>query len=267
MRYLTFPLLFVILFSGCKSTNNNQPDDDNTGELITYNNPPAEGFDIEGSNPIAIMLADQAMNAMGGREAWDNTNYISWNFFGRRHLFWDKADNKVRIDKDNMVMSLNMNDMTGQVWKDGEEMQNADSVSKYLKMANDIWINDAYWLFMPFKLKDSGVTLSYAREDTTMAGEPSMVLWLTFDEVGNTPQNAYEVWISSESRLVRQWAFFRNEEDEKPGFILPWDDYQTYGEILLSGDRGERKISDIKVWKKPPTGTFTSPESIYKASS
>ncbi|CAN0321284.1 unnamed protein product, partial [Chrysoparadoxa australica] len=179
------------------------------------------------------------MNAMGGREAWDNTNYISWNFFGRRQLFWDKTENKVRIDRDNMVMSLNMDDMTGQVWKDGELMQSPDSISKYLKMANDIWINDAYWLFMPFKLKDSGVTLSYIRDDTTMAGDPSSVLMLTFNEVGNTPQNAYEVWLNDETRLVRQWAYYKDAEDEEPRFVLPWDDYQPHGDILLSGDRGD----------------------------
>lgn len=267
MKFLIITITLAIYLSGCKSANKNQADDDTTSEVILYDNPPAEGFNIEGSNPTAIMLADQAMNAMGGRAAWDNTNYISWNFFGRRQLFWDKSENKVRIDRDNMVMSLDMDDMTGQVWKDGELMQNADSVSKYLKMANNIWINDAYWLFMPFKLKDSGVTISYIRDDSTMAGEPAIVLWMTFEEVGNTPQNAYEVWISSESRLVRQWAFYRNEEDEEPAFVQPWDDYQQYGDILLSGDRGDRKITDIKVWKKAPKEVFTSPESIYKESS
>ena len=264
MRFLILALFLSTLFFACKRTNQNG---DGSGELILYNNPPAEGFNIEGSNPIAIMLADQAMNAMGGREAWDNTRFVSWNFFGRRHLFWDKVENKVRIDRDDMVMSLDMDDMTGQVWRAGEALQNADTVNKYLKSALDMWINDSYWLFMPFKLKDSGVTINYVRDDTTKAGEPASVLWLTFEEVGNTPQNAYEVWVSDETRLIRQWAYFRNAEDKEPAFVLPWDNYQQHGEILLSGDRGERKITDIKVWDKAPKNVFTSPEPIYKASS
>ncbi len=262
MRSFVLLLFILTLISACKRTTTDQADS-TTSEVITYNNPPADGFNVEDSNPIAIMLADQAMNAMGGREAWDNTRYISWNFFGRRQLFWDKFENKVRVDRDNMVMSLDMDDMTGQVWRDGEALQNPDTVNKYLKSAKDIWINDAYWLFMPFKLKDSGVTLSYVRDDTTMAGEPSSVLWLTFQDVGNTPQNAYEVWVSNDTRLIRQWAFYRNKGDQEPAFTLPWDNYQQHGKILLSGDRGDRKITDIKVWEKPPKNVFSSPESIY----
>ncbi len=265
MRLIILALFLTTLFSACKRTNKNQAD--GTGELIVYNNPPAEGFNLEASNPIAIMLADQVMNSMGGREAWDNTHYISWNFFGRRHLLWDRVENRVRIDHNNMVMSLDMDDMTGQVWRDGEALQNADSIKKYLQSAKNMWINDSYWLFMPFKLKDTGAAIAYVRDDTTQAGEQASVLWLSFEDVGNTPQNTYEVWVADDPRLVRQWAFYRNAEDEEPAFVLPWDNYQQYGDILLSGDRGDRKLTDIKVWDKLPKKAFTSPEPIYKPSS
>ena len=77
-------LVLLVLLGSCKRTNKNQAEDSKIGEIIEYNNPPAEGFDIEGSNPIAILLADQVMNNMGGRASWDNTRFISWNFFGRR---------------------------------------------------------------------------------------------------------------------------------------------------------------------------------------
>ncbi|XOV92574.1 MAG: hypothetical protein ACFHWX_20505 [Bacteroidota bacterium] len=266
MRFIVAILFVSLIAYSCKRTSN-QADDGSTIEVVTFNNPPADGFNIEGSNPTAIMLADQTMNSMGGREAWDNTKYVSWNFFGRRQLLWDRVENRVRIDRDNMVMSLNMEDMTGKVWRDGEELQDSDTVNKFLKSAKDIWINDSYWLFMPFKLKDSGVTLSYLRDDTTKAGDPSIVLRLTFEGVGNTPQNAYEVWINDETRLVRQWAYYKNANDEEPSFVLPWDNYQKYGEVLLSGDRGDRKITDIKVWDKLPKNAFSSPDPIYKPNS
>ena len=38
------------------------------------------------------------------------------------------------------------------------------------------WINDLYWLVMPFKLKDSGVTLKCLGEDTT-ATELALTCW------------------------------------------------------------------------------------------
>jgi hypothetical protein len=86
---------------------------------------------------------------------------------------------------------------------------------------------------------------------------------LTFENVGNTPQNAYEIWVSDDSRLVKQWAFYRERDNEEPNFVLPWDNYQQHGEILRSGDRGERQLTDIKVWKKLPKNAFSSPNSTY----
>ena len=38
-------------------------------------------------------------------------------------------------------------------------------------------------------------TLKYIGQDTTQAGVPSEVLQLTFQNVGNTPDNMYQVWV------------------------------------------------------------------------
>ena len=40
---------------------------------LAAENPPAPGFDLAGSDPRAIAVADQVMERMGGREAWDRT--------------------------------------------------------------------------------------------------------------------------------------------------------------------------------------------------
>ena len=95
---------FSLLLQHCKSASNkaessfDEVSDGEPIEVIEYNNPPAEGFDIEGSSPVAVIFADQVMNSMGGREKWDNTNVLYWNFFGARTLLWDKANNRVRVD-------------------------------------------------------------------------------------------------------------------------------------------------------------------------
>lgn len=252
---------------GCKSTDKSSAWEEDSGEpteIIVYNNPPAEGFDAEGSTSHAIVMADQIMNAMGGREKWDKTNVISWNFLGVRNLLWDKANNKVRIDMPsrNMVIALDMNDMTGNVWQNGEKITNEDTVKKYLSQGKEIWINDSYWLVMPFKLKDSGVTLTYVGEDTTMTGLRSDVLRLTFQNVGVTPQNAYEVWVDIETRLIQQWAYYKEATQDEPNFVLPWTNYKEYDGLLLSGERGDRDITEIKVLKKAPKGAFESPEPL-----
>lgn len=269
MKKLLLPLGMILALSACKTSSNGEtnfsmPGTGEPTEVIEYDNPPGEDFNIEGSSPIAILIADQVMNAMGGRATWDQTNVLYWNFFGARTLLWDKANNRVRVDmpgKD-MTIALNLTDQSGNVWRAGNALTNPDSVAKYLQRGREIWINDSYWLVMPFKLKDSGVTLTYEREDTTMTGEKADVLRLTFENVGVTPNNAYEVWVDVERKLVTQWAFFRNADQEEPNFVLPWGDYQDYHGLLLSGDRGERDLTDIQVLKKAPKGAFDSPDPL-----
>ncbi len=266
MKYISILTLILLIFS-CSDSSSNQDvsevveDDFNPDqEVIEYNNPPAEGFDIEGSDAIAIILADKVMQAMGGRQSWDSTKYLSWNFFGARKLLWDKSTGNVRIENmsDDRIVLVNVNTMEGRVFKDGMEMTDTDSISYYLDWGKNVWINDSYWLIMPFKLKDSGVTLTYLGDSQTLVGEKSERLELTFKDVGVTPQNRYNVWVSNETNLVCQWSYYRTATDSIPGFILPWGNYFEAGGILLSDDRGERDLSDVEVLTDVPENMFTS---------
>lgn len=229
-----------------------------------YGNPPAEGFNEAASDQKAIEIADAVMEAMGGRKAWDTTQYIYWNFFGNRALLWDKQTGNVRIEspRDSTIYLINIYDNTGKVMKNGEEITHTDSLQKYVDRGKGMWINDSYWLVMPFKLKDSGVTLTYKGEDTIMGGHAADVLQLHFKEVGNTPQNKYDVYVEKNSHLVKQWAYYREAAMDTPNFVTPWNDYQKHGSILLGGNRGERAITDIKVLEEVPAEAFTSFEPI-----
>ena len=204
-------------------------------------NPSAPGFNLYDSDVKAVKIADEVMVAMGGRKAWDDTRHLSWSFFGRRHLIWDKKTGQVRIDspRDSMIYLLNVHTLQGKVVKGGEEISHPDSLKIFLTKGKNIWINDSYWLVMPFKLKDSGVTLRYVKEDSLPSDVPADVLQLSFKEVGVTPQNKYEVWINQQDHLLKQWAFYAKADQEKPNWIRPWDNYQTYGSILLSADRSD----------------------------
>ena len=258
---LKYLLVFIAggLLIACSVPENKQNSRQIEEEDVDYNRP-GKTFNLSESDNEAIVLADQVMTAMGGRKAWDETRFLSWNFFGARKLLWDRMTGDVRIDflKQDMKILMNVKNMEGRVLKNGIEMNQPDSLSKYLERGKGIWINDSYWLVMPFKLKDSGVTLKYTREDTTLIGMPSSVLTLTFQEVGNTPNNKYEVWVDQESKLVTQWAFYKNFEDTVSGFIRPWGNYQKRGNIFLSDDRGDRDLTEVKVWEKMVEGAFTT---------
>ncbi len=255
-------LIFLVTIAAC--SQHSQPVEDTKISLQEqYVNPAASGFDSVNSDAEAIKIADLVMDAMGGRSAWDNTRYLAWDFFGARKLIWDKEEHQVRIDfPDSSVSVVNVKDLSGRVWKQGEEITNLDSLSKYLNRAKNIWINDSYWLVMPFKLKDSGVTLKYITIDETESGDVSYVLEMTFAGVGVTPQNKYLVYVDTASNLVNQWAYYRDFEQDTANFVLPWGNYKNFGKILLSDERGERDLSDVFVFEDLPEEVFTSMKTV-----
>ena len=71
---------------------------------------------------------------------------------------------------DSTVYLMNIHSMEGKVKRGEKLITNPDTLQNFLKYGKSTWINDAYWLVMPFKLKDSGVTLKYIGQDTTEAG-------------------------------------------------------------------------------------------------
>lgn len=222
-------------------------------------NPPSEGFDLAHSDPAAIELADSIMIAMGGRENWDNTRFIAWNFFGRRNWMWDKKTGRVRIESinDSIIYLANANDTLGRVQVKGQELKEPDSLRKMLKRARSMYYNDMYWLCMPYKLKDSGVTLKYLGEDT-LKGNRYNVIQLMFQKVGDTPQNKYNIYVDVKEKLVRYWSYYKDNKQDTANFTRPWDNYQKLGNILLSGDRSDGAgPKSVKVEENVPDKTFT----------
>ena len=98
MRKLFIPILSLSLFLFACDTAKESTQSDTTQTMQEEANPAAEGFDMAGSDKEAIAIADEVMEAMGGRKAYDNTRFISWNFFGARKHIWDKQTGDVRIE-------------------------------------------------------------------------------------------------------------------------------------------------------------------------
>ena len=237
-------LIFFLLIVACKNPISAQ----------------SQNFIKKDSDAKAVRIADEVMKAGGGNKNWDATHFIAWNFFGSRTLLWDKYTGNVRIEniKNDTRILVNINTLKGKVFKNGAELTNQDSLAKYLEEGKNIWINDSYWLVMPFKMKDPGVTLKYISEDTTLKGDKADVVRLTYKGVGVTPNNAFNVWVNKKTRLVDQWAFYQEANQPKPNFVLSWEDYRVFGKIKLSGTRGDRKITDIHVYNYVPDSVFNS---------
>ncbi len=235
-------------------------------------NPPAEGFDLAGSDARAIEIADRVMDALGGRRAWDETRTLSWVFFDRRRHVWDRSTGDVRIESladdgsvDGVVL-MNVDTREGRAWRDGAPVTDPEELEAALEAGYHQWVNDSYWLLMPYKLKDSGVTLRHVGEGALPGGRPADVLELTFDEVGVTPQNKYRVLVARDTSLVEQWSYYREAGDEQPALTTPWTGWRRRGGILLSGDRGEfGGLREILVMGKLPRSVFQDPDPISPA--
>lgn len=225
-------------------------------------NAAAPGFNAAASDAKAIVLADEVMLKLGGRENWDNTRYLTWRFFGRRLHVWDKWTGNLRIERADEIILMNLNTQKGRAWKKGEEVVHPDSLVKALKFGYEAWVNDSYWTFMPYKLKDSGVTLKYMGEGKMPDSTAAEILQLTFENVGVTPQNKYLIYVDKATKLVGHWDYFTNATDEKPRVSNVWGNWQQYGRIMLSDDRGRGKHTDLAVFDSMPASVFESPAAV-----
>jgi hypothetical protein len=226
----------------------------------------AEGFNAAGSDAQAIALADKVIKNMGGYDAWNNTRYIAWTWRNQYHI-WDKFQNRYRLERgDTLVVVADLNTKQGKAYRDGQEIT-SPRAAKLIQNMYPSWANDSYWLAMPFKLKDSGVTLKYKGEGKTQAGAEADLIELTFKGVGVTPDNRYIFAVDKSSGLITEWSFFRNYADEKPSFTRPMTNYQQYGKIKLPSGRGDApmNMSHIAVTQKIPDKIFNSPTPVNKA--
>ena len=220
---------------------------------------------MDASDPRAIEIADQVMANMGGRAAWDQARHVSWTIFGEDHV-WDKWTGRFRWQGDSTVVLMNIHTMEGRAFRDGNEVIPADEL---LVSAHRDWINAGYWLFMPYKLKDSGVTLGYKGDESMANGQEAHVLTLSFDGVGLTPDNGYDVYVGKEQGLVQQWSYYADADAEEPNFIWTWEGYQSYGGILLADTRREagnesnfRQVTNLDVYSELPDTVFEGPNWI-----
>jgi hypothetical protein len=227
------------------------------------------------SDPKAVAIADQVMEALGGRDAWKATRFLRFDFaveregktvVSRAHT-WDKWDGRYRLEAKNKagepyVVLMNLNTKEGTAYLKGAKAE-GEAAKKLLDDAYGAWVNDTYWLIMPYKMKDPGVTLKLAGETKDGAATYDKVL-LTFDNVGLTPGDKYWAHINRGTHIMDKWEFVLQGKQPPPA-AFAWKNWQRHGKILLSDDKVNLKDGTrifFPVLDAPatvPDTVFTSP--------
>lgn len=215
------------------------------------------------SDAKARRLAEATIDQMGGLDDWNEHRYLVWDIFGEKH-YWDKWSGDFRWESDSLLVLMNIQTKDGRVWIEGDEVVDPQKKKELLDEAYARWVNNSYWLLMPYKLLDPGVNLRYVGVDTSQAGQISDVIEVTFDNVGLTPNNRYRVFIDKKTGMVCQWAYYRNREDKEPGFVRPWTDWKEYNDMWMATGRGDpaHNVTNLALPDKLPKSVFTDPAPV-----
>jgi hypothetical protein len=186
----------------------------------------------------AHQLAEKTIQSMGGMDQWKQVAAIRFNFevdqgggaapHAAKHL-WDHRNGRDHVegtkDGKTMVAWVDLDKKTGAAWLDGKKLE-GDDLKKAMDWAYGRWVNDTYWLIMPLKMLDSGVSMKYEGEKN---GHD--VLHLSFGKVGLTPGDQYWAYINKTTGLMDRWQY-QLESGDKGDWN--WEDWTTMGSLKLS---------------------------------
>lgn len=211
----------------------------------------------------ARRVAEKTIEAMGGMDAWNDHRYLVWDIFGETH-YWDKWEGDFRWEADSLIVLMNVQSKDGDAWIDGVKVEDKARLKEILDRAYARWINNSYWLIMPFKLLDPGVHLRHMGVDTSEAGQVSDVVELTFDDVGLTPQNKYHVYVDRQSGMICQWEYYRDRGDAEPSIVSPWNEWKEIDGVWMSTGRGSegRAVSNLSLPEDLPRSVFIDPAPV-----
>jgi len=235
---------------------------------------------LDGSDKRSLELADKMMTAMGGQKALDAIQYLRFDFVVRvkgkeasrhRHL-WDKWHGRYRLEgrlrdgKSYCIAFADINRKSGWAYIDGKKVDGDDERTR-LTYGYRRFINDTYWLLMPWKLKDPGVNLTYEGVQKDSATQKDFdVVHLTFDHVGLTPKDHYWAFINSSTHLMERWKFSLPQDSgaAETGDYY-WKEWQDVGSVRFAFDKmaadGEDEIrtENVQEFRTVNDSVFADP--------
>lgn len=195
------------------------------------------------SDPKAVSIAKQVMAALGGAERWNALPGLRWTFGveirdtvrNARHHAWNRFTGWHRVEgKDRngtFCIIHNLNDGKGMAWVNGVSIE-GDSLAKLIERGKALWVNDGYWLLMPYKMLDPGVTVKIA-DPVTRDGTTYDRIALSFTNVGLTPGDQYWVDVAHDTHRVERWEMVLQGE-KPPARVYSWEGWEEHGGLWFA---------------------------------
>jgi len=228
------------------------------------------------NDPKAEEVARQMMQAMGGEDAWNAAHFVRFDFkvkvgsklVADNHHLWDRKGGRYRLERltkdgKHEVDLFNIGDYerskAGLAYLDGK-VQAGEAARKLLEDAYGSYINDSWWLSMPWKWFATGVNLKYL--GTQKRGKESDdEVQLTFDHVGLTPGDLYHAFVSRDTHLMTHWDYILQSHEKGA-----WDwQYGTYHGVKLASNhtsadhKDSINMGDVRVLDAVDDSFFTDP--------
>lgn len=227
----------------------------------------------------AVKIADAVMKAGGGGDKLAAVKYMRFTFavekdgkiVASRTHYWDRKLSRHRVeytDKEGKsVVCLDYLVTHEGACSVADKALFDEEAAPYVKRAYAMWINDTYWLLMPYKMKDPGVHLKFDGQEKVGAKMYDKVL-LTFEDVGLTPKDRYWAYVDPKTHRMDRWAYVLQDDKGEPGTgeaqAWDWKGWGTYGGVKLSTEKvssdGKTKIlfKDLAVFDEMSVAVFVS---------
>ena len=196
-------------------------------------------------DPVADSLAHRVLQSAGGAEVWADTPYVVFSQATEingvpnrvvRHV-WNRKTNQYRMEvpgpaQDPYVILFNVDTRKGKAYWRATELEPLESL-KLVAQAYERFVNDTFWLFLPFFLFDSGVQRTLLPDSSSSDSIQVLHLRFTPQERG-APAEEFYLYVSS-GKIV-QWKY---QGPQDAGFRrFEWRDYGHHttpaGDLVLS---------------------------------
>lgn len=206
MKSVYIGLLCLVLVASCKSET-------------------SKAQQTEEEKPLTI--AENIANAHGFQN-WKNVSEVKFTFQvdvdtikGKgRSWVWQPKTNTVTMTAGEKTVTYKRN--------------NIDST---LVSADRAFINDKYWLFVPFQLVwDSSATISTPSPMEAPISQKSMnMITITYPNKGGyTPGDAYDLFYD-DNYIIQEWNYRKNNA-ETPSLSTTFENYQDFNGIKIAKD-------------------------------